>query len=1245
MFQAKDKTKQPSGGQPGVPSGYPGQAKPSADHQKAYLEQFNQQQQISRSFLEQQAQAARGQDTKRMQHNQQQPTQHQSTAEDMYRMGAAAGQYGTSSSSSAATTHLKQQQTTPTGTSPDKLKRQSTEEYSHSSDLRAQRPFEHRQHQKQQPEAVGSNSNLQQQQSSYDQHHSVDQQQGLNRDYSMLQQQQSMYPDNNKDNHMQHHQANQQQSYSCQKQNKANRMSEDDRRTSPHHKPRPISPRMEKQQQNLTSCRMDQQALDRQQQGYSQEGVYGVPSATPAEKLPGYTPSIQHSREQRLQRQSLEGPGHHQPQQQFVQPAAGEHSSHQHSSSSNNINNLPPPQPNTQADKKGRDTPASVAGSDGSHNSTSIGTIPTELLEFVHATSNLEVFKPQDTSKVSSGGSQPEVKVSTSSNNNSDSSPAKQPPGSQHSQQASPPKSAPVIPERDKSALEELVKHIDASPSPRAHSEHQTTPRSDAKQLEQSSTDHFSSAASPLHPPPLSASSPQHPGEGDKHNEGENTSGGPKTCQLLFSTIPGLMGTGSQHSDRDNSEAEKSDYDDTMGGVDYFDDFEDNLPLTDRKRSHHDTSKQSVDISSWKTDNSSKTKTAAEAKPKEPIKKANKVPCYKTEEKKVVAKPAAKVEEPPQPETLTKRGTKIPCYKEKDPDFELDKAKKIPVAPKGKGVKGGKAGVGGKLFGRKSTLKYDPKAIEKVHKNLAGTDFDFEDEFDDEPSMSMKEDVPGSLKDFRQLAKVKKTESSDFDEELSSVAQMPPVPTQDDDDTPAPTNFDFDDDKPLASLKAARPLANRNRKPRAAATAKPIPKDDDSDFEVEPKKVAPLKIKAIPKPDPPLKVPKIKIKFGGDSSNTTTGSIPDESTTTTNSSRKSSITSLDDSKLTIAATIDETEDKVPQKKIPKLKILLPPRPKESSSDKPKDVGSKKIDDFEDDIEPPPPLTIKRTPKSSPKKPTPRPYDDPDFDDDPPPPKQDFSLESLKSDLVKSSPRALAKTRSPAANKPSPPSVVAAAAVESNSVATVADKKPLDASPPDNTKTPKGNLDSITNKVVTTKQQTSVDKDSELNAIFGGPCEPLTMNMGSASEMIAAAADKDVDDGPSELDLLAMELKKFEKGKADEKSAAQDEDSNSIKEVIDKKEEKVEDDHQNNIMMKKYKMKSNAADFSRNTTSPGPQTTPVKLLMSSAAASSDKGHHRMRKKELLNSYIHGLEPPVQQPPIISQVRIYIIQTYV
>merc|ERR1719354_1502790 len=408
--------------------------------------------------------------------------------------------------------------------------------------------------------------------------------------------------------------------------------------------------------------------------------------------------------------------------------------------------------------------------------------------------------------------------------------------------------------------------------------------------------------------------------------------------------------------------------------------------------------------------------------------------------------------------------------------------------------------------------------------------------------------------------------------------------------------------------------------------AKPIPKDD-SDFEGEPKKEAPLKIKPIPKPDPPLKVPKIKIKIGSGSSNTTTGSIPDESTTTTNSSRKSSITSLDDSKLTIAAAIDETEDKVPQKKIPKLKIRLPPQPKESSSDKPKEAGSKKADGFEDEIEAPPPLTIKRTPKSSPKKPTPRPYDDPDFDDDPPPPKQDFSLESLKSDLVKSSPRAIAKTRSPAANKPSPPSVVAAAVVEPNSVVTVADKNPLDSSNSDNTKTLKGNSDS-TNKVVTTKQQTSVDKDSELNAIFGGPCEPLTMNVGSASEMI----DKDIDDGPSELDLLAMELKKFEKVKADEKSAAQDEDSNSIKDAIDK----IEDDHQNNIMMKKYKIKSNAADFSRNTTSPGPQTTPVKLLMPSAAASSDKGHHRMRKKELLNSYIHGLEPPVQQPPIISQV---------
>ena len=1157
----KDKSKQPS--QHAGSAHYPGQVKPGSDHQKGYMDQFNQhQQQLSRSFQEQAAaMAARGQDTKRMQHTQQQ--QQQPTPEDMFRMS----QYGSSGTGQQLQNKQQLGQDKLTHQQQaDKVKsRQGSQDF--NSDLRQQRAYNEQRIQAEMKKmAEGGSAPT----TGFEQTQYPDQ--GINRDYSMLQQQQQgMYPDNNKDNHMQQpQQTNQQQSYSCQKQNKAK--SDEERRTSPHHKPRPGSPRIEKQQQQgLASCRMDQQQQQHSagdQQRYNQNQVYGVPSATPAENLPGFKPSIQHSREQKNQRQSLDG-------QQFLPPAPGD--LHTSSNSNNNSNSAKP------EDKKDRDTPASVAGSDGSHNSAPVG-IPNELLDFVTETAMIPVFKPQDSSK----GTQPEVKVSTSSNNNaSSSSPAKQP-GSQHSQtQASPPKSAPVIPERDTSALEELVKHIDASPSPRADNY-----RSDAKQ---SSTD-LPPLSSPLLSPPTKST----PTTEDKGKQSPQKT--PSTCQLLYSTIPGLMGTGSQsQSDKDNSEAEKSDYDfdhHDKGGVDYDDDFEDDLPLGERKRSQDTFVKQSLDISSWTKDSNATTDVA---KPKEVAKRVKKVPCYKKEEK-----PSVEVEKPAKvekPEVLTKRGTKMPCYKEKDPDFDLSSLKKVvPVAPKGKGGKGGKSSVGGKLFSRKNALKYDPKAIEKVHKNLAGTDFDFGDEFDDAPSFSQKEEGPGSLRDFRQLAKVKKTESSDFDEELSSVAQMPPVLADEEEpeaESPPPP-------PPTSKTKPS----GRGRKPRAARPQ--ALKDDDSDIEVETKKVAPLKIKAIKKADPP-KVPKLKIKLGS------AGSIPDESTTTTTSSRKSSITSLDDKAI---VGNDETEEKVPPKAPITLKIRLGKRDDDTSSDKSKESFVGKVDAFEDDLCPPP-LTIRRTPKSSPKKPTPRPYDDPDFDDTPPP-KQDFSLESLKSDLVKSSPRALAKNRSPAA-KPSPPSaesVAPAAAVASS------------ATPPDTpTKKPvKGSIDKIANKLVA-KQQSSVDKDSELNAIFGGPCEPLTMNLAAASEMIAEAADKD--DGPSELDLLAMELKKFEKGKEDEK-LIDDEGSNKDSAAGAKDEKNdvggggVDDDHPNNIMMKKYKMKSNAADFSRNTTSPGLQTTPVKLNISSlaAASSSDKGHHRMRKKELLNSYIHGLEPPVQ-----------------
>ena len=131
-------------------------------------------------------------------------------------------------------------------------------------------------------------------------------------------------------------------------------------------KSRPVSPRQEKQ--NLSSCRLEPLKIS--------EPVYGIPSATPADKLPGFVHSVAHSRDQK--RQSHEGINDH------FEPV--------------------------KEQKKGRDTPASVAGSDASHNSAPSG-IPNELLDSVLETAKLPVWKPPDKSdvKISSPAKPPQA--------------------------------------------------------------------------------------------------------------------------------------------------------------------------------------------------------------------------------------------------------------------------------------------------------------------------------------------------------------------------------------------------------------------------------------------------------------------------------------------------------------------------------------------------------------------------------------------------------------------------------------------------------------------------------------------------------------------------------------------------------------------------------------------------------------------------------------------------------------------
>merc|ERR1712012_1233190 len=81
---------------------------------------------------------------------------------------------------------------------------------------------------------------------------------------------------------------------------------------------------------------------------------------------------------------------------------------------------------------------------------------------------------------------------------------------------------------------------------------------------------------------------------------------------------------------------------------------------------------------------------------------------------------------------------------------------------------------GSKVFGGRKAPKIDQKAIEKVHKNPAGTDFDFENEFDDDVSSSPKPDLKSIRPSFRETSKkapiyMKETE------------QIPPVPDFEDD--------------------------------------------------------------------------------------------------------------------------------------------------------------------------------------------------------------------------------------------------------------------------------------------------------------------------------------------------------------------------------------------------------------------------------------------------------------------------------
>ena len=624
----------------------------------------------------------------------------------------------------------------------------------------------------------------------------------------------------------------------------------------------------------------------------------------------------------------------------------------------------------------------------------------------------------------------------------------------------------------------------------------------------------------------------------------------------------------SKQRDHSASEAERSDYDNdnqTMGGVDYDDPYasSDDLPLRQRQ---------------------------------------------------VVNKSNNKKEEEKAPEpALTKRGTKVPCYAEKDEDsfsstkktedaqLAMAKLKNQPVKSSvGRGRARGRPGRGG-VFGRRSGPKYDQKAFEKVHKNLAGTDFDFEGEFDDDFGASPgPKEMPTSLKGFREQTKKapiymqegKRDDNFDFEDEPSND-QIPPVLS------------DGEEQASEAVSKSKQKQASRTKQRRGRNMVErdtiDTPEPDDED-RLPSKKIPKVSMSSrvslpkisIPKEDMPRrapaagedsealpkKIPTLKIKLGRMDSPASVGS--DETEFKSKKHRRGSLErakSKDERKSSV-----EDEDSTGPQKVPKLKIKLgQPPPSKSPEEETMETGFPPMAELtKEDI------LLRTTPTSSPRSakgkmtPRPAPVDHTGNDKASEP-----ALEEEKGDRNDESRKSMAPVP---ANDPSPK------------------KKGL------------GSIDSLATKLLAKHQSNSIsDKTSELNNIFG-PEEPLQVNMG---EEVANHQAERTDEGPSELELLAMELSNQ---LAKEKQMKQQKDEAERKEK--EGEPGMEDDesirhHDPNIKFKPLNKPSHSEN--RSSTSPGPPT-PVKINLNTSSVVDSNPLRRMRKKELLNQY-YGIETVV------------------
>ena len=329
----------------------------------------------------------------------------------------------------------------------------------------------------------------------------------------------------------------------------------------------------------------------------------------------------------------------------------------------------------------------------------------------------------------------------------------------------------------------------------------------------------------------------------------------------------------------------------------------------------------------------------------------------------------------------------------------------------------------------------------------------------------------------------------------------------------------------------------------------------------------------------PKKIPTLKIKIGRMDSPVSVGS--DEAEFKSKKHRRGSLERAK-SKEERKSSVDD--DDVTLQKVPKLKIKLgqPPPSKVPDRDPMETSFPPMAELTKEDI---PPLLLRTTPTSSPRsakgKVTPRPT----------------PVEQTGGEHQGVSEPALEEEKE-----------------EDNEEKSLAPVLNTDPSPK---KKSLGSIDSLATKLLAKQQSNSVsDKTSELNNIFG-PEEPLQVNMGE--EVANHQADR-TDEGPSELELLAMELS----NQLAKEKQQKDETERKEKEGEPGMEDNESIQHHDH----KYKFKQlNKPSHSENrsSTSPGPPT-PVKINLNTSSVADSNPLRRMRKKELLNQY-YGIETVV------------------